>query len=470
MKILDTLRRAWRFCRRTRAFLRDEIWLLQARQVKRHWWAVRAYRFIGSVCFAFRMNRFGLHASALTYYTLLSVVPVLALALTLARAFGGDDMARVRALSMLDKWLTRLQPELLPGAGEEAVAAANAARELAAQLQEIVAGLFDQISQFSFKTLGGIGAVVLVWMVITMLSRVEESFNMIWGVKQTRPIRRKFTDYLSVVMIFPFLMLAATTVPILDLATRTAGNVAFLGPYVLAVIHSIWMKHTLTVAAVTLGFTFVLVFVPNTRVKFLPGLVGGFLTGVLFMAWLVICARLQIGIVKNSALYGGFAMLPILLLWIYTSWLIVLLGAEVTFALQNGDTCHVDYQKGVSARARFLLCMALCREAGLCVKNNSGPLDPMDFARRHGISMRFTMHTVDTLVRHKWLAKVDHRGEAYLPCRDFATQKIADLAGWIFNEGYPLKMLGLEDLDATLLDAGERINAALHRELQTPLV
>jgi membrane protein len=343
-------------------------------------------------------------------------------------------------------------------------------RNLAGQLHDIVAGLFDQISQFSFKTLGGIGAVALVMMVVTMLSRVEESFNMIWGIKQTRPLWRKFSDYLSVVIILPFFLLAATTVPILDLATRTAGTVAFLGPSMLQVIHSIWMKHMLTVVAVTLGFTFVLVFVPNTRVKAFPGLVGGFVTGVFFMAWLVVCARLQIGIVKYSALYGGFAMLPILLLWIYTSWLIVLLGAEITFALQNGDTCHVDFQTGVSARARLLLCMALCHEAGLRVKNNAGPLAPMEFAHKHGISVRLIMHTVDVLVRHNWLAKVDNRGEAYLPCRDFASLKIANLTTWIFNEGYSPRVLGLDTLDPRLLDAGERINAALNRELQTPLV
>jgi len=455
--------RARQFASRSRVFLRDEIWHLQARQVKRHWWAVRVYRFFGSVLFAFNMNRFGLHASALTCYTLMAVVPVLALGLTLARAFGGDDMARARVLRALDTWLERLQPE---AAAEAAPDAANA---LATQIHDIVAGLFDQIGQFSFGTLGGVGAVALVWMVVTMLSRVEESFNTIWGIKQTRPLRRKFTDYLSAVMLLPFIMLAATTVPILDLATRTAGNVAFLGPYMLAVVHAVWLKHLLTLAAVTLAFTFVLVFMPNTRVKAWPGLVGGFATGVCFMVWLVICARLQIGVIKYNALYGGFAMLPILLLWIYTSWLIVLLGAEITFALQNGDTCHMDFQRGASPRARLLLCMALCREAGLRVKNHSA-LDPVEFAHSRGISVRLAMNTVDTLVRHKWLSKVDGHAEAYLPCRDFSSLQISDLARWIFNEGYTARMLGLETLDTSLLDAGERIDAALESELQTPLV
>ena len=470
-KLTDSFARGVAFSKRAYAFLRNDIWLLQARQVKRHWWAVRTYRFFGSVLFAFRMNRFALHASALTYYTLMSVVPVLALALTLARAFGGDDMARARVLHSLDTWLDRLTPEVVAeteGAAEAVIPEATHA--LADQLHNIVAGLFDQVGQFSFSTLGGIGAVALVFMVITMLGRIEESFNMIWGIEQTRSVWRKFSDYLSVVIIFPFFLLAATTVPILDLATRTAENVAYLGPYMNMMLHSVWMKHTLTIGAVTLAFMFVLIFMPNTRVKLLPGLAGGFVTGICFMLWLLICAHLQIGIAKNNALYGGFALLPILLLWIYTSWLIVLLGAEITFALQNGDTCHVDFRKGVSARARFLLSMALCREAGLCMKNNSMPFDPLEFARKHGISTRFIMHTIEHLVQQKWLVKVEQRGEAYLPCRDFSALTIADLASWIFNEGYTLRMLGLDELDTRLLDAGDRIHAALHRELKIPLL
>ncbi len=468
--VVNFFERGFRFCVRAHAFLRNDIWLLQAKQVEHHWWAVRIYRFFGSIIFAFRTNRFALHASALTYYTLMSIVPVFALALTLARAFGGDDMARARVLHNLDRWLGQLQPQMISEAVDGAPVSAETTSAIATQIRDIVVQLFEQIGQFSFKTLGGIGAVALIVMVITTLGRIEESFNMIWGIKQCRTVWRKFSDYLSVVIIFPFFLLAASTVPILDLAARTTENVVFLGPYMRMIIHSLWMKHALSVAAVTLGFTFVLTFLPNTRVKWWPGLAGGFFTGIFFMLWLVVCARLQIGIVKYSALYGGFALLPIMLLWIYTSWLIVLLGAEVTFALQNGDTCHVDFQIGVSSRARFLLCVALCREAGLCVKTQSGPFYPVEFAQRHGISVRFVMHTVDTLVRQKWLAKVDNRGEAYLPCRDFSALKIADLANWIFNEGYTMRMLGLDDLDASLLEAGDRINAALTRELQVPLL
>ena len=468
-KTRDTLRRAWRFTRRAHHFLRNDIWLLQSKHVPRHWWAVRAYRFCGSILFAFRTHRFALHASALTYYTLMSIVPVLALALTLARAFGGDDMARDRVLANLDVWLNKFQPD--PAAAVEAVEpAAAAAGGIAEQIRGIAVDLFDQIGQFSFKTLGGIGAVALILMVITLLGRIEESFNMIWGVKQTRGIWRKFSDYLSVVILFPFFLLAAATVPILELATRTTENVAILGPWMQVLVNAAWMKHLLIVAAITLGFTFVQAFMPNTRVKVGAGLLGGFVTGVFFMGWLVICARLQIGIAKYSPLYGGFAMLPILLLWIYTSWLIVLLGAELAFAVQNGDTCHFDFQRGVSPRARFVLCAALCREAGVRVRDASAPFLPVEFAQRHGISVRFTMHVVGDLARNNWLAKVGDNGEAYLPCRDFATLRVADLAAWLFNEGYSPGALGLDDLDATLLDAGARIHDALARELQAPLL
>lgn len=467
-----------------RGFLTTDIWLLQAKQVDHHWWLVRVYRFFASIVFAFRNNRFALHASALTYYTLMSIVPVFALGLTLARAFGADDLAKQRTLLYMDRWLGQI-PQAVTDAATKAVAdgtvsaaestaavegAEAAAPMIAGQLRDVVNDLFDQIGQLDMKTIGGVGAIILIFMVITVLSRVEDSFNMIWSVETSRSIWRKFSDYLSVVILFPFFLLAATSVPVVELVARTTDNVFFFGPYLRMLIESAWMKHLIVGTVVTLGFTFVLVFMPNTRVRFVAGLAGGLFTAVCFVAWLVLCARLQIGVTKYDTLYGGFALVPILLLWIYTSWLIVLIGAELTFAVQNGDTCHLDAAHGLSMRARFLLAAALCREAGACVQRGSAPFNPVDYARKIGVSVRFAMYVVDDLARGKWLMKVDPSGENYLPSRDFNTLTLADLATWLYNNGYSLKSLGLDDLEAPLLRAGDSIEAALKRELALPLV
>jgi hypothetical protein len=116
------------------------------------------------------------------------------------------------------------------------------------------------------------------------------------------------------------------------------------------------------------------------------------------------------------------------------------------------------------------LCVALCREAGLRVKNESASFDPVGFAQKHGISVRFTMHAVGELVKKKWLAKVGDNGEAYLPCRDLPALRVADLATWLFNDGHTPRSLGLDDLGASLVECGDRIHDALERELQTPLL
>jgi len=431
--------------------------------------ALRLTRFVLAVWRGFVHDECSLHASALTYYTLMAIVPVLAMALALGRVFGGNDLARVQLERFLVERMDSLQQMAVAGAG--AVGPQSDNRVLAdfiAQFQFVIGQIFEQIEKVSFGTLGGLGAVALIWMVIGVLGRVESSFNRVWGVTSGRSLWRKSTDYLFVVLIVPFLITAASTIPVVDWVTRGMGGAA--GETLRAVAGCAILKKTLALVFGTLTFTFLLVFMPNTRVRAWPALAGGALTAVLFEAWLKLCAMLQIGIVKYSALYGGFAVLPILLMWVFTSWEIILMGAEFAFALQNGDTCRMETAAGrASPYARLLLAVAFCAEAARAVRDRGAAFMAENYALERQVSARLTQDVLRDLVNAGVLARVEGEGGAYLPCRDLTGLSVADVARIVLHDGAPPQALGLNKLDQSVLSIGVNLEAGLDRALSQPV-
>ncbi len=430
--------------------------------------AVQALRFNLAVGRGFLQDRCDLHASALTYYTLMALVPVLVLALALGRVFGGAELVRKQFEERLGSFLGQMTTQ----SGAVDVSVQTASQAFAEQLEMKAIQFFDQINTINFGTLGGIGAAALIWMVISLLGRVEVSFNLIWGVPYPRTLWRKFTDYLSVVMILPFLVTAASTVPVLDMLAQGADTLggAYAADTVRTVVGSPLLKRALVLGMSTVTFSFVLIFMPNTRIRIIPGVVGGFLTAVLFSVWLVICARLQVGIAKYSALYGGFAVLPILLMWVYTSWEIILLGAEVAFALQNGATCRMESAAGrASPYTRFLLAAAFCAEAAHAVRKRGAAFDAEAFSLQRRISARLSQDVLEDLTRAGILAKIEGRNGLYLPCRDLAALTVADVAKIVLTDGTPPNELGLQRMGEPILKLGPKLMSALEKALNAPV-
>ena len=231
-----------------------------------------------------------LRAFALTYVTLLAIVPFLALIFSMSKAFGAFDPVRSIVL------------------------------EKAVVTQEIVTKIIDIAGKTSLKTLGIVGLGFLIWTLILVLGTIERSFNDIWGIKRSRNIFRKFTDYLGVILICPILALCATGV---NAFLSNSGLVLRMAPYL-----SMWLV-----------FTFIYMFMPNTKVKFSSALTAGIIGGTLwqFAQWGYI--HFQIGVSRYSIIYGTFASIPVFLIWLHISWLIVLLGAEISFVYQNSKHC-----------------------------------------------------------------------------------------------------------------------------------
>jgi membrane protein len=442
--------------------------------------AVKTLRFVSLVLHGFQRHRCPLHAASLTYYSLMAMVPILILALGLARSLGGADLLRQQASTHLDSWLKQMESPVQQtstnspaGWGEKTPEQAEVVRLFGQQAREVTDKLFEHVQKIDFRTLGLIGLLVLLWTVIGLLEKIENSFNEIWGVTKGRTLVRKFTDYTSVSLVLPILIVAASSIPvashIIEVMNRTLDGVtpdtvrSFIGGSLLTTL--------LPLALGTLMFAFLIGFMPNERVKVQPALIGGFVTMLLFAAWLKICAMLQIGIAGNSMVYGGFAILPILLLWAYTSWQIVLIGAEIAFAAQNRDTYILEqYASKASLRTRVILACVICAEASKRAADpEAEPFEAEAFARLQGIPYGLVRDVIAKLENNHILAKVADEEDQYLLCHDEAGTTPDKIITLFMDDGEAAEVLGVSRLEGEGKAVDSLLRSLVKKHFHKPL-
>lgn len=388
---------------RIRLFLSETLWRLNLDACP--WWRrllLRPLRFALLTVRAYLRDGTLLHASALTYITMLAIVPVLTLGLTSLKAFGAGELAEAKIMENIELVAGKLS-------SAEATPAAETPTETeAAQAADALRGLcqtvFRQIDSINFAKIGAVGAVALIFMVIGVLGRIENSFNAIWGVTKARPLWRKFTDYLSVIIVAPLLVLAATSLPVLESVARAMPDLWGLRGFVegLGVIN-----HLAPVFGGTLLFAFLFGFLPNTRVRLPSCFLGALLTTVLLMLFFRLCMVLQVGIANNSRLYGSLVALPILLFWIYSSWQIILLGAEVCYVHQHrAELLRESAFTHPSERDLIVLALALVLWAARCVEEDSGALSTERFADTFALPSRDVARVAAILERNRILLPV----------------------------------------------------------------
>ncbi|MCH7590608.1 YihY/virulence factor BrkB family protein, partial [PVC group bacterium] len=297
-------------------YLKQDIWRVQIKKLSRgRSMIVRLLRTIVIAFRGFREDKCQLRASALTFYSLMSVVPVFAMAFGVAKGFGFERL--------LETWMIQNFQ------GQE---------EVVGRVIEFARSLLDNAKG---GLISGIGIIILFWVVMKVLGNIEHSFNDIWGVKKGRTFARKVADYLSIMLICPvlFIMASSLSVIVASQIKQIIISNNFLGtlnPIVLPALKLI------PLGTIWFLFTFLYIFLPNTKVKFSSGLMAGIVAGTMYFALQMGYIKFQIGAAKMGAIYGSFAALPLFLIWVQLSWLVVLLGAELSFASQNVDTYEFE--------------------------------------------------------------------------------------------------------------------------------
>jgi len=320
----------------------------------------------------FNKDKIQLRASALSFYTMLSIVPVLAMVFGIAQGFG------------LDEGLSSILKERLQGQQEVLI---------------VLLGFVDRyLGNINSGYIAGIGLIVLFWSVMKVLGNIESSFNNIWQIKKSRLISRQFTDYISLLVIAPVFLVIASSFNVSQLQS-ISNSIPFLH-YLDSVL-----KVLVTILSYTLiwfVFTLIYIIVPNTKVRFIPALIAGIIAGTMFQLLQWGYVNFQSLLSGYGAVYGTFAALPLFMMWLEFSWLIVLLGAEISFAYQNAAQYEQEAEKfeGSPKHRRVLVLLV----AQKIVKNFTDgliPLNAADIASQLDIPVRIVRDLIYDLLNSR---------------------------------------------------------------------
>lgn len=379
----DHLAKLWRF-------FTDTLWRLDAESLGVPGRiGLRAGRTTACILRDLADGQITLRAMSLVYTTLLSLVPLLAVSFSVLKAFGAHNQ--------IEPFLDNLMMPLGPKG------------------QEITQRIIEFVDNTKVGVLGAFGMAFLVYTVVALIQKIERAFNETWHVRNDRSLARRFSDYLSVVLIGPVLIFSAMGVTA-SLASHTVveylSGIEPFGTMINAIGRLI--PYFLIICA----FVFIYIFVPNTRVRFKPALAGAIVAGVLWatLGWGFAAFIASSG--KYTAIYSAFATLVFFMIWLYLGWMILLVGASVAFYLQNPE--FVGRDRGeirLSNRLREQLGIAVMYQVARAFRDGDKPPDSGKLALRLRVSAGLVSEVLGGLEEAGLVRTVSGDPPGWVPAR-----------------------------------------------------
>lgn len=326
-------------------------------------------------------------AAALTFNTMLALVPTLAMIFAIGRGFGFQNLIESEIFNFV------------PVQREE--------------LSNVFTFVDSYLAQSSEGIFVGVGILFLLWTLISLLSNVEDAFNHIWGINKKRNFYRKVTDYIAIFFIIPILIVCTNGIKLFVL---TMSSDTFLSPVVEALLD------IAPTVLTWLSFTLTFMLIPYTKVKLKYALISGFLCAIVFqlLQWLMVSGQIYVS--KYNAIYGSFAFLPLLLIWIYLSWQVCLAGVVLTYSSQNIFRFNFrDNINEISQRYMTDVTIVILTIVAKRFCQQRPPYTKLDITEKYNIPIRLVGAVVDHLVDVKLLSSVigkDDREVAYQPAFD----------------------------------------------------
>ena len=377
-------------------YLQTDIWRIPSKKYPpRKSFLLRQLRIFVLSVKGFKEDQCKFRASALTFFTLISIVPIVALMFGIAKGFGLQEKVQAEILAKME--------------GQT---------EIAEKVIDFSNSLLKN-AQGGF--IAGIGVIFLFWSVIKVLSNIENSFNEIWGVKTPRHLGRKFADYLSIMGVCPILLVISSSATVvissqIETIIYKYSALSLVAPLIM------FLLRFLPYCIMWFVLTFVFIFMPNTKVKFKSALIAGVITGTLLQLLQWIYIKFQIGVTNYGAIYGSFAALPLFLIWLQVSWLVILFGAEISFAHQNVETYEYEPDCLSSSQAfKRQLALLITTKIVKDFSDGQPPSTAEQITHSLEIPIRLVRLILFELVQANILSEVKHNGgkdSAYQPAVD----------------------------------------------------
>jgi membrane protein len=330
-----------------------------------------------------------LRAMSLVYTTLLSIVPLLAVSFSVLKGFGVHNQ------------IEPLMLKFLAPLGDKGT--------------EITANIIGFVDNMRVGVLGSLGVGLLLYTVISLIQKIERAFNDIWHTTHTRPIGQRFSNYLSVILVGPVLMFSAVGLTATVMSNAFVQAVLAIEPFGSALnMLTQLVPYLLVIGA----FAFVYIFMPNTRVRPQSALIGAFIAGVMWETSGWAFASFVASSARYTAIYSGFAILMMFMIWIYVSWLILLLGASISFYHQHPEYLAVGPQVlRLSSRLKEKMAMVMVFLISRDYYRGQDVWTMERLAQRLRIPADATSLVLEALERQEVLVRTSDDPPAYLPRR-----------------------------------------------------
>jgi membrane protein len=399
-----------RVLNRLKQFIHQDLWNLEpASLTKARAASLRFIRVCMLVVKGFKEDRCTLHAAALTFISVMALVPFLAILFAIAKAVGFERGSEM----LLEK--TAGMPEAI---------------------QQAVTTIITTVESASATALVGTGGALFLWIAIKMLSNIEETFNLVWGVKNSRTLLDKIRNYIVIMVATPILLIVATSAQPVILGVTS--KLEWMGPFLTLGLQAV------PILTMTGAFCVVYLFLPNTKIKLTAALGGALTAALLSVVFQFAMIKLGVGVTRYNKIYGTLAAIPLFLFWMQISWMILLMGAEVAFSIQNAGTYALErLAVSPSPRARLCLAMALMKHVTDKFESPDAPFDTLAYGTENRIPIRLINDVISTLARAGLVAESTGHPGGYTLLRDPLHITARDITDAILDEGTSPAALGL---------------------------
>lgn len=417
--------------------LNERIWTTNMRNLNT-WPAVglRAVRIVYAVGRDLAGGQLTLRAMSLVYTTLLSIVPLLALSFSVLKALGAHNQIEPMLFSFLEP--------------------------LGDKGTEIGTNVMQFVENMKVGVLGSIGLAMLVYTVISLMHKIEGSFNYIWHINRPRGMGERFRDYLSVVVIGPVLVVSALGISASMMNSDLAHKIAEFLPFGVDIL--LMITRIIPYLMIIAAFTFIYLFIPNTKVKLHAALIGAVISGFMWETLGLAFASFAVSSTKYDAIYSSFAIMIMLLIWLHLCWLILLVGSNISYYVQHPTRAQIvrgKFRVNNQEKEQLALTIMLL----ICHKHLRGEqaCSADELTGRIGVTGEAIDYVLDQLQKIGFIAPLCGEPTRYVPLQDPQSVCVADFLGSVRRAEDTLRMQigGKESAEAVAAAQLARMDSAL---------